>query len=102
MLYTRLGSLASPNRARFHCAAALVATSVDASTTPGYDDAGSGLVNCQFGPAGLWECFRLVPARGVRVPAYILRPGDTTAELPLEQAHGKKVPFTRAFCGRLA
>jgi poly(3-hydroxybutyrate) depolymerase len=46
-------------------------------------------------------CFRLVPARAIRVPAWERRTSGTTAELPPQQAHGKTVAFTRAFCGRL-
>ncbi len=42
-------------------------------------------------------CFGLVRTKGIRVPAYEVRPAGTTAEL----LRGKKVAFTRAFCGRL-
>ena len=45
-------------------------------------------------------CFRLVPATGIRVPAYVLQPASTTAELPPERSRGKKVAFTHRFCGR--
>ena len=45
-------------------------------------------------------CFGLVPAKGVRVPAYVRRPDGTIDEYP--PGRRGKVPFTRAFCGRAA
>jgi poly(3-hydroxybutyrate) depolymerase len=44
-------------------------------------------------------CFRLVPARGIRVPPFAVQAG-TTQETPPERARGKTMAFTRAFCGR--
>jgi pimeloyl-ACP methyl ester carboxylesterase len=44
-------------------------------------------------------CFGLVRAKGVRVPPYVVHAG-TTEERPPERARGRKVTFTRAFCGR--
>jgi hypothetical protein len=43
-------------------------------------------------------CFGLVPAAGVRVPAYVTRAGGTIEELP--PGRRGKVAFTRGFCGR--
>lgn len=47
-------------------------------------------------PAAL-ACFGLLPARGVRVPAYERR-GDRVEELPPESRR-PPVPFSRRFCG---
>jgi pimeloyl-ACP methyl ester carboxylesterase len=44
-------------------------------------------------------CFHLVPAAGVRVPAYVRRRDGTIGELPPHSGR-PEVPFTRAFCGR--
>jgi hypothetical protein len=46
-------------------------------------------------------CFGLVPARGVRIPAYTRRAGGAITELPRTSGR-PSVPFTRSFCGRVA
>ena len=54
----------------------------------------------EFHPAtqlrAVLACFHLISARGVRVPAYVVRAAGTE-----ERGQGK-VAFTRRFCGRLA
>ena len=46
-------------------------------------------------------CFHLVPAAGIRVPAYVTRRNGTIDELP-PRSDRPTVPFTRAFCGPAA
>ena len=43
-------------------------------------------------------CFHLVPAAGIRVPAFLRRRDGAIEELPPGSGR-PKVPFTRAFCG---
>ena len=43
-------------------------------------------------------CFHLVPASGIRVPAYVRGRDGTIDELPPRGGRRPTVPFTRAFC----